>query len=126
MGYLFIFVGAGLGGILRYALSTAISAAVNGTAFPFGTFEVNMVGCLTIGYLAKLSETQTILQDDGRLFIFVGLLGGFTTFSSYGLETYQLIRDGEIVSAIANAVGQVIVGIILVWLGFLAAKAMHG
>lgn len=126
MSYLFIFVGAGLGGLFRYALSSAISAAVNGITFPLGTFVVNMIGCLTIGYLAKLSETQSFLQGDGRLFIFVGLLGGFTTFSSYGLETYQLIRDGEVVSAIANAVGQVVLGLTLVWLGFIAAKALHG
>ncbi|MBC8000182.1 MAG: fluoride efflux transporter CrcB [Leptolyngbya sp.] len=126
MGYLYIFLGAGLGGVLRFALSSLVTVAVNGTAFPLGTFVVNMVGCLTIGYLGKLAETQSFLQGDGRLFIFVGLLGGFTTFSSYGIETFQLIRDGEIVSAIVNAVGQVVLGLTLVWLGFLAAKTLHG
>lgn len=126
MGYLYIFLGAGLGGVLRFALSSLVTGAVNGIAFPVGTFVVNMIGCLTIGYLAKLAEAQSFLQGDGRLFVFVGLLGGFTTFSSYGIETYQLIRDGEIVSAILNAVGQVVLGLTLVWLGFLAAKAIHG
>lgn len=126
MGYLFIFLGAGLGGVLRFALSSFVGVAVNGSAFPFGTFVVNMIGCLTIGYLAQIAETHSFLQGDGRLFVFVGLLGGFTTFSSYGLETYQLIRDGEIALAIANAVGQVVLGLTLVWLGFLAAKTLHG
>ncbi len=126
MGYLFIFLGAGLGGVLRFALSSFVGVAVNGSAFPFGTFVVNMIGCLAIGYLAQIAETHSFLQGDGRLFVFVGLLGGFTTFSSYGLETYQLIRDGEIALAIANAVGQVVLGLTLVWLGFLAAKTLHG
>ncbi|HIA52486.1 MAG TPA: fluoride efflux transporter CrcB, partial [Candidatus Melainabacteria bacterium] len=61
-----------------------------------------------------------------RLFVFVGLLGGFTTFSSFGIETFQLIRDGELVYAVANAVGQVGIGLMLVWLGVVVARLVHG
>lgn len=94
--------------------------------FPLGTFLVNMIGCLLIGYLFQLSESRGVLQAEGRLFVFVGLLGGFTTFSSFGLETFQLIKDGEIIYATVNAVGQVVLGLMLVWLGVVAARLIHG
>jgi len=94
--------------------------------FPLGTFAVNMLGCLLIGYLMQLSESRGVLQGDWRLFVFVGLLGGFTTFSSFGLETFHLLRDGEYIYAIANAVGQVVLGLMLVWLGIVAARLLHG
>lgn len=94
--------------------------------FPLGTFAVNMIGCLIIGYLMQLSESRGVLQGDWRLFVFVGLLGGFTTFSSFGLETFYLLRDGEYIYAIANAVGQLVLGLMLVWLGIVAARLLHG
>ena len=94
--------------------------------FPLGTFVVNMVGCLAIGYLMQLSESRGVLQAEWRLFVFVGLLGGFTTFSSFGMETFQLIRDGELVYATVNAVGQVVCGLALVWIGVVGARLMHG
>lgn len=99
---------------------------MGGWLFPLGTFVVNMVGCLIIGYLFQLSESRGVLQGDARLFVFVGLLGGFTTFSSFGLETFQLIRDGEFVYAAINAVGQVLCGLALVWLGVVVARLVHG
>lgn len=94
--------------------------------FPLGTFAVNMLGCLLIGYLMQLSESRGVFQAEGRLFVFVGVLGGFTTFSSFGLETFHLLRDGEYMFAIANAVGQVVLGLVLVWLGIVAARLLHG
>lgn len=94
--------------------------------FPLGTFVVNVLGCLVIGYLMQLSESRGLLQGELRLFVFVGLLGGFTTFSSFGIETFQLIRDGEYIFATANAVGQVVLGLIFVWLGVVVARLVHG
>ncbi len=126
MGHLLIFVGAGIGGILRYFLSTFVHRATGGWMFPLGTFVVNMVGCMAIGYLMQLSESRGVFQAEWRLFVFVGLLGGFTTFSSFGLETFQLIRDGEFAYAAVNAVGQVLGGLALVWLGMVAARLLHG
>ncbi len=94
--------------------------------FPLGTFLVNIFGCLLIGYLMQLSESRGVLQAEWRLFVFVGLLGGFTTFSSFGMETFQLIRDGEFILAILNAVGQVVLGLTMVWLGVVVARLIHG
>lgn len=126
MSYLLIFVGAGVGGIFRFFCSTFVQKMTGGWMFPLGTFAVNMLGCLLIGYLMQLSESRGVLQGDWRLFVFVGLLGGFTTFSSFGLETFHLLRDGEYIYAIANAVGQVVLGLMLVWLGIVAARLLHG
>lgn len=126
MSYLFIFIGAGIGGILRFLCSTFVHKASGGWMFPLGTFVVNVLGCLVIGYLMQLSESRGLLQGELRLFVFVGLLGGFTTFSSFGIETFQLIRDGEYIFATANAVGQVVLGLIFVWLGVVVARLVHG
>ena len=122
MQYLFVFIGAGIGGCCRFAMSPFVQRLSNGGNFPIGTFSVNMLGCLVIGLLAQLSESRSMFQGDTRLFLFVGILGGFTTFSSYGLETFQLIRDGQIGLAIANAVGQVVLGLLFVWFGWLAGR----
>lgn len=126
LSYFLIFVGAGIGGILRFLCSTLVHKTFGGLAFPLGTFAVNLIGCLVIGYLMQLSESRGVLIGEWRLFVFVGLLGGFTTFSSFGIETFQLIRDGELVYAVANAVGQVGIGLMLVWLGVVVARLVHG
>ena len=122
MSYLLVFLGAGIGGVLRFWMSPAIQRMCNGTMFPIGTFAVNMVGCLVIGLLAQLAESKGMFQGDTRAFLFVGILGGYTTFSSFGFETFQLIRDGQIAFAIANSVLQVVLGLVLVWLGWVIGR----
>ncbi|MBX9568460.1 MAG: fluoride efflux transporter CrcB [Candidatus Obscuribacterales bacterium] len=122
MNYLIVFVGAGIGGVLRFAMSPAVQHACKDWAFPIGTFSVNMLGCFLIGFLAQLAESKGLFQGETRLFLFVGILGGFTTFSSFGYETFQLLRDGEILYAIANAVLQVVLGLLLVWLGWVIGR----
>ncbi len=122
MSYLYIFVGAGLGGVLRYLMATGTQQLAIGWVFPIGTFCVNMLGCLLIGFLAQLSESRGLFQNDAKLFLFVGLLGGYTTFSSFGYETIQLLRDGEYWLAVLNAVGQMVLGLIMVWLGMVIAR----
>lgn len=123
MGYLLIFIGAGLGGVLRYLMSTGVQQ-LTGWVFPLGTFSVNMLGCLLIGFLAQLSESRGLFQNEAKLFLFVGLLGGYTTFSSFGYETIQLLRDGEFLLAVLNAVGQVVLGLLMVWLGMIVARLL--
>ena len=119
MRYLVIFIGSGLGGVLRFLLSTTVQKLADGWMFPVGTFSVNMLGCLVIGLLARLSESKGLFQGDTRLFLFVGILGGFTTFSSFGYESFQLLRDGQYLAAFLNSLLQVVIGLICVWLGFI-------
>ena len=123
MNYLIVFLGAGVGGVLRFLMSTAVQKA-SGWSFPIGTFSVNMLGCLVIGLLGQLAESRGLFQGEMRLFLFVGILGGYTTFSSFGFETFQLIRDGEFLYAALNAVLQVVLGLFCVWLGTVLGKLL--
>ena len=122
MSYLLVFLGAGIGGVLRYLMSPGVQRLCNNWTFPIGTFSVNMLGCFIIGLLGQLAESKGLFQSEARLFMFVGVLGGFTTFSSFGFETFQLIRDGEFVYACLNAVLQVLLGLLLVYLGWVLGR----
>ena len=122
MQFLIVFLGAGLGGVCRYLSSTTLQKLLPTLSFPVGTYFVNMLGCLLIGMIAQLAETRIALQGDTRLFLTVGFLGGFTTFSSFGYETVQLIKDGEFLLAAFTAVSQVVLGLLFVWLGMVLAK----
>ncbi len=124
MECLIVFVGAGIGGVCRYLISPALHKLFSSWTFPIGTFGVNMLGCFLIGLLGQLAETKGLFQGDTRLFLFVGVLGGFTTFSSFGFETFQLLRDGEFLAAAVNAVLQVALGLFCVWLGWVLARLL--
>lgn len=124
MTHLLVFIGAGLGGLMRFLTSTAVQKACNGWVFPLDTFVVNISGCLAIGFLAQLAESKNLLQPEYRAFFLIGILGGYTTFSSFGYETLQLIRSGEFLYATANAVLQVVLGLFFVWLGTILARLL--
>ncbi len=109
---------------MRFLASTAVQKACNGWAFPLGTFVVNISGCLLIGFLAQLAESKNLMEPEFRAFFLIGILGGYTTFSSFGYETLQLIRSGEFVYAAANAVLQVVLGLVFVWLGTVLARLL--
>lgn len=121
-----LLVGAGgfLGSVLRYLASGAVQSAARYVHFPWGTLAVNTAGCLLIGFLTGLAETRGIFSLEQRLFLITGFLGGFTTFSAYGYETYFLVRVGETMLAAANACGQVVLGLAAVWLGHLLANLL--
>jgi fluoride exporter len=87
-------VGAGgfLGAILRYAVGGWVHDMLNNASFPYGTLIVNAIGCLLIGFLSGLAESRSVFGPQARLFIFIGILGGFTTFSSFAYETFSLAR----------------------------------
>ena len=85
--------------------------------FPYGTFTVNILGCLIVGVLAGVAERYNVFGPDTRLFLFTGLLGGFTTFSAFGLESVYLMRRGDLGTAVLYAGGSVVLGISAVWLG---------
>lgn len=119
-----VFTGGGIGSTLRYLVGGTVQRLANGWIFPVGTLTVNLSGCLIIGLLGGLVESRGIIQSDLRLMIFVGLLGGFTTFSSFGYETIQLFRDGQLMYAIANASLQLLLGLVCVWLGFVLSRLL--
>ena len=112
-----IAIGGALGSVARYLFSTAVLRAT-GTLFPIGTFAVNIVGCIVFGVIAGAAEQRVQLAPDLRLFLLVGVLGGFTTFSSYAFESFSLLRDGQFVAAAANIVGQVVAGLVGLWAGY--------
>jgi CrcB protein len=114
---LFVAWGGALGSVCRYLLSIWTQSAAQSIDFPYGTLAVNLIGCFLIGVLAQLAEARSAFTSETRVFLFVGVMGGFTTFSSFGSETINLLRDGEMVNALANVAANVILGLTLVWLG---------
>lgn len=116
-GILLVAAGGALGSVARYKLSGLVLHQTIDWRFPAGTFAVNVIGCLAAGALAGLAEKHDLLAADTRLFLFTGLLGGFTTFSAFGLETMHLLKRGEPGIAIANVVLSVAAGLAALWLG---------
>jgi CrcB protein len=114
---LFVGIGGFLGSIFRYLLGGYVQQASKSVDFPYGTLAVNLLGCFVIGFLAQLAEARGVFTSQTRALVFVGVLGGFTTFSSFGNETINLVRDGQILSALGNVGANVILGLLMVWLG---------
>ena len=115
--FLLIGLAGFVGTLARYWLS-GVMARRYGETFPYGTFAVNALGCLLAGFLFYLMYERFITSPTSRTVIFIGLLGGFTTFSSYGLQTFTLLRDGEIFLALLNIGLSNIAGLFLVWAGY--------
>jgi fluoride exporter len=123
MNVLLIALGGSIGAVARYGLAGLVQRFTT-PYFPFGTFVVNIVGCLAFGILAGLAEQRFALGPAARAFLLIGVLGGFTTFSSFSFETFQLLRDAEIMRATLNAVGQLVAGVFAMWLGFVLARLL--
>jgi len=121
---LLIAVGGALGALLRFGVS-GLAYRLAGDGFPWGTLAVNLVGCLLIGVLWAAFE-RTPLPTQWSAFLFVGLLGAFTTYSTFALESMNLLRDGETVLALFNVVGSSIGGIVLAFGGFLVTRQLLG
>lgn len=117
-------VGSFIGGVLRFGLSRWIYKVLDKPWFPYGTLAVNVSGCLVIGVLAGLAEARSSFDAELRLFVFVGILGGFTTFSAFALETLYLARETTGVAALTNIALQMILGLLSVWLGHLLGHAI--
>jgi CrcB protein len=124
--YKLLAIGSGgfLGAISRYLLSTVVQNQLKPEQFPVGIFVVNIIGCLLIGFLAGLFELKAWMHIELRLFVFVGLLGGFTTFSTFANDTFLLGKQGEMLAALLNAGGQVLIGLLCVWLGYLLIRLL--
>lgn len=114
-----LLVGAGgfVGSVLRFAVYEAVLRIAPLANFPYGTLFVNVVGCLAIGALAGLAESRDLITPELRLFLFLGLLGGFTTFSTFGLEGFELLRDGQFPTLAANLILHVVLGLLAVGAG---------
>jgi CrcB protein len=119
LNLLAIAVGGALGSVARYLLSTFV-LRVSGTLFPLGTFVVNVIGCLVFGAIAGATTQRAAISPTTRLFLLTGVLGGFTTFSSYAFESFLLVRDGQMAWAAINIAGQVIAGLAGMWVGYVA------
>jgi len=118
---LLVGLGGGLGSIARFFVSGVAMQHAGTWRFPLGTFRVNCLGCLIIGALVALMERRAILTAETRLFLLTGVLGGFTTFSAFALESVLLLRKGEIAIPVFYAVASVLGGFLAVWLGFKCA-----
>ncbi len=116
----FIAIGGAIGALLRYMIS-GMTYRYLGGSFPWGTLSVNLIGAFIIGFLWGLSEI-TIVSSDFRSFVFIGIIGSFTTFSTYSLETFNLFRDAEIKLVLANVLITNVLGIALVLFGFIASR----
>jgi fluoride exporter len=114
--YLVVLAGAGLGGLTRYALGTWIMAR-SGGRFPLGTFLINISGSFFIGLFMTLLTERLQPHPNWRLFLVVGVLGGYATFSSFEYETLQAVRDGERWMGLLYVAGSVLLGYVAVWLG---------
>jgi CrcB protein len=122
MSYLWVTVGSALGGLLRYAITRMTLNMSAG--FPYGTILINVVGSFVIGYFGTLTlqSGRYAASDNLRLFVMVGLCGGFTTFSSFSLQTFDLLRSGAWVRALANVVLSVTLCLAAVAAGHLLAQ----
>jgi CrcB protein len=120
----YIALGGALGSVFRYWISGLTHKVFNG-GFPWGTLSVNLIGSLVIGLLWGLSETL-IISNNMRVFLFLGVLGSFTTFSTFTLENFNLMRDGEYWLTALNVFLSISIGIALVFVGFIAARSYAG
>jgi fluoride exporter len=114
---LLVGVGGFIGSVARYLLSGYVQQSMKRTDFPYGILAVNLIGCFVIGLLAQYGESRGLFSEETRAFIFIGILGGFTTFSSFGNDTINLVRESLVMNALANIGANVILGLLAVLLG---------
>src|SRR5690349_4291321 len=114
-------LGGFIGSVLRYLVSGYVQQIAKSIAFPYGTLAVNVIGCFIIGFLSYLAEAHGVFTAESRAFVFIGILGGFTTFSTFGNETMNFLRAGENFPALINIGAHLWLGLGAVWLGRNAA-----
>ncbi|BCU63556.1 protein CrcB [Acinetobacter bouvetii DSM 14964 = CIP 107468] len=122
MNWLLVALGGAIGACCRYSASVWL-VKPNGL-FPWTTWGVNLLGCFLAGIFFAFTQKYPVLQQEARLFLMVGILGGFTTFSSFGLETFQLLRQGQNGMALGYAFSSLMIGVMLLSLGFYLFQAI--
>lgn len=121
-----LIVGAGgfVGSALRFLVSGWVYRAMSFPRFPWGTLAVNLLGCLLLGWLGGLSDARQLFRPETRLFLMVGLLGGFTTFSTFGYETLTLLTERETLRAAGYVAAQLAGGLAAAWIGFTLGRTL--
>ena len=121
MNLLLIAIGGALGSVLRHLLSSFVLRA-SGSLFPLGTFAVNLTGYVVFGAIVGAAQQRFILTPEARAFVLIGMLGGFTTLSSYAYESFALLQDGQFFAAATNIIGQVVASLVGLWAGYVIAS----
>lgn len=122
--FMLVMLGAALGGLARYIVGSVFLARYS-ARFPLGTVLVNLTGCLLIGILMTLFTKQVDPNPNMRLFLVTGLLGGYTTFSSFAWESFEAIENDRAITGLLNIVLSVVLGYLAVWLGSVIARAFR-
>ena len=123
MQILTVALGGALGAVSRFCIGNIVSKCL-GSALPYGTFLINIVGCFFMGLLMTVIAERQLLPSAWRLFLCVGFLGGFTTFSSFGYETFSLINNGKLLEALGYAGGSVVLGLLAAVIGVYIGRAI--
>jgi fluoride exporter len=119
--YVLIAIGGAAGAVLRYAVDDVVSR-VTGGAFPFGTLLINVTGSFVLGALFTLAVERSLLPPEVRPALMIGVLGAYTTFSTWMLESWRLIEDGAYLYALVNIGGSVALGMVALWLGLVVGR----
>jgi CrcB protein len=124
--YVWIAAGSAIGGVARYACSN-VAVAWFCPTFPWGTLFINVLGSFVIGFFGALTgpDGRVLVPGDVRQFVMVGVCGGYTTFSSFSLQTLTLAQDGEFLRAGLNVVASVVLCLVAVWLGYVGAAPFN-
>lgn len=126
MKFALVFIASGTGGLARYVFGGWVQRLSGGT-FPLGTLVVNVSGCLLIGFFGGAALTgRSLIREEYRVALLVGLLGGYTTFSTFGWETFSMLGDGQFGRALLNAAASVVAGVVAVWAGYRVAEFWLG
>jgi len=125
VSYLLVAAGGALGATARFLLTDLVHR-VTTPFFPWGTFIVNVSGCFVFGLVAGLGDARGVVTPNVRAFVLVGILGGYTTFSSFTFETMSLARGGQIPQALGNILGQVMLGLLAFWAAWALVQATLG
>lgn len=115
-------LGGAIGSAARFLCGAGVSRIAVLASFPWSTLAVNVTGCFIIGFAGGLGASKQIFTEAGRLFLFTGILGGFTTFSAFGLETFYLLRQGQMLLALGNVALQLVLGLGAVAIGYRLAE----
>lgn len=121
MNYIWVFIGGGLGSIARYELGQKV-ARLTGSGFPFGTISVNILSCLILGLVGYLFTVKGMMGQTARLLLGIGFCGGFSTFSSFTAETFELMKSGQYFYAGSNIIISIVLCLFSFWAGASVSK----